>query len=70
LVAPPAWLKDGDNTVRTIVSKDDYAAFIELRRELDAYLPQSRYAIKTFAPALNAPQSNGYRELANGDVNA
>ncbi len=71
LVAPPAWLKDGDNTVRTIVNKEDYAHFVELRRELDNYLPQSRYAIKTFAPALNAPQkANGYHELANGDTNA
>lgn len=75
LVAPPAWVKDGESIARTVVTKDEYAHFIELRRELDEYLPQSRYAVKTFAPALNAPASrpalgapsNGYRPMAEGE---
>lgn len=58
IVSPPAWLTDNGNIVRTIVSKEDYAHFINLRRELDEYLPQSKYAIRPTAPALNAPQTN------------
>lgn len=74
LVCPPVWTKDGDNIRRAIVSKDDYAKFVDLRRELDAFLPTSRYAVRNTAPALNAPTNrpalnapaNGYRPLANG----
>lgn len=58
IVSPPAWLTDNGNIVRTIVSKEDYAHFCDLRRELDEYLPQSKYAVRPLAPALNAPQTN------------
>lgn len=57
-VSPCQWCKDGENIVRTVVTKEDYAHFINLRRELDEYLPQSKYAIRPTAPALNAPQTN------------
>lgn len=75
LVCSPVWVKDGDSIVRTVVSKDDYAKFVELRRELDAFLPSSRYAVRNTAPALNAPTNrpalaapaNGYHQMAEGD---
>lgn len=72
-VTPPEFAKnDAGEIARQIVSKDDYAKFIDLRRELDNYLPQSRYALKGIQqPALAASQSRPALNapVGNGDVN-
>lgn len=73
-ISPPVWVTDANGVaLKTVVTRDDYAKFIELRRELDTYLPTSRYVTRpaqpalaavASAPALSAPKA---QVIDNGD---
>jgi hypothetical protein len=53
-ISPPVWVEEP----AAIVSKDEYAKFVDLRKDLDMFLPTSRYAPKAAPqlPSKSAPQ--------------
>lgn len=55
MVTPPQWRTDKAQPER--VSKEDYLAFIELRREIDEYMAAQPYMVKT-GPQLAPPAQN------------
>ncbi len=75
-VTPPAWKVNGDDISAHLVSGDDFRRFVELRKELDAYLATGRYggvrqqpAAQIAAPVARFRNEVDPSEILTGDVN-